>query len=132
MAKLYKLFTKFKKGSQPNLLFDGMGLVKYCENGKNYEIYFTKRRANKRTFIYCEENTIVWEQLPLLAMSWGSVFGKRRVLMTIAPVKDVVRIVVIMGKPNCITGLDDGIFRSVHKYDENYVNVMSVSRFKKI
>lgn len=35
-----------------------------------------------------------------------------------------------MGKPNSIIGLDEGIFRSIHKYDENYINVMSESRFK--
>ena len=27
-------------------------------------------------------------------------------------------------------GLDEGIFRSIHKYDENCINVMSESRFK--
>ena len=37
-----------------------------------------------------------------------------------------------MGKPNSIIGLDDGIFRSVHKYDENYINVMSEARFKEL
>ena len=37
-----------------------------------------------------------------------------------------------MGKPNSIIGLDDGIFRSVHKYDKNYINVMSEARFKEL
>jgi len=34
--------------------------------------------------------------------------------------------------PNSITGLDEGIFRSVHKYDKSYINVMSKARFKEI
>ena len=38
----------------------------------------------------------------------------------------------IMGKPNSIIGLDKGIFRSINKYDENYINVMSEARFKEL
>ena len=37
-----------------------------------------------------------------------------------------------MGKPNSITGLDEGVFRSIHKYDESFINVMSEKRFKEL
>ena len=53
-------------------------------------------------------------------------------LISLAPSKECVRIFVIMGKPNSIIGLDEGIFHSVHKYDENYINVMSEARFKEL
>lgn len=60
----------------------------------------------------------------------GRRYDIREPIIKLAPSKDCIRIFVIMGKPNSIIGLDEGIFRSIHKYDENYINVMSESRFK--
>lgn len=60
----------------------------------------------------------------------GRRYGKREPIINVSPSKKCIRIIVIIGKPNCITGLDEGIFRSIHKYDENCVNVMSEARFK--
>ncbi|MBO5040640.1 MAG: hypothetical protein J6D09_06040 [Clostridia bacterium] len=68
-----------------------------------------------------------------MAMSWGGVYGiKKERILSVKQSKEYVRIVVIMGKPTVITGLDDGIFRSANKFDEGYVNVMSETRFKKL
>ena len=44
--------------------------------------------------------------------------------------KSSIEIVVILGRPNCITGLDEGIFRSIHRFDSEHINVMSEARFK--
>ncbi len=133
MGKLYENFNKLKNNSQNNCSFDNVNLVKFQYDGKEYEIYFTKKRANKYSFIHCKNNTVEWEQFPVLPRLLGSTsYGLTTPLITLAPPNDCIRIFVVSGKPNCISGLDEGIFRSVHKYDENYINVMSEARFKEL
>ena len=128
---LYDLFKKAKHEPIPTL-FEKMHLVRFSDGDKNYEVYFTAKRANKRTIINCANNLIEWEQLPMLPMSRGVVYGIKERILSVTPTKEYVRIVVIMGKPGIITGLDDGIFRSANKFDDHYVNVMSETRFKKL
>ena len=132
MAELYDAFKELKKRSSKDWFTDKTGLVKFELNGKKYEIFFTRKRANKYSIIHCKNNTIEWEQFPLLPRIAGRMYGTREPIISVAPIKDSVRIVVILGKPNIITGLDEGIFRSIHKYDEAYINVMSEARFKEI
>ena len=105
-------------------------LVKFEDESKSYEIYFTKRRANKYSIIHCKNNTVLWEQFPVLPRIAGRRYGVREPIIALTPSKECIRIFVIMGKPNSIIGLDEGVFRSVYKYDENYINVMSEARFK--
>ena len=88
--------------------------------------------TNKYSIIHCKNNTIEWEQFPILPRIMGRRYGIQEPIISIAPTKECVRIVVILGKPNCITGLDEGVFRSIHKYDENFINVMSETRFKEL
>ena len=132
MGMLYDRFKELKKQSTKNWFMDKTGLVIFEANGKKYEIFFTRKRANKYSVIHCKNNTIEWEQFPVLPRIAGRRYGIREPIINIAPTKESVRIVVILGKPNCITGLDEGNFRSVYKYDEAYINVMSESRFKEI
>ena len=130
MGKIYARFIELKKQCPRNWFMDKIGLVKFEEDNKKYEIYFTRKQANKYSIIHCKNSTIEWEQFPVLPRIIGRYCGKREPIINIAPAKDCIRIFVIMGKPNSITGLDEGIFRSIHKYDENYINVMSKARFK--
>ena len=130
MGELYIRFVELKKHAPKDCFTDKIGLVKFEYNNQNYEIYFTRQRANKYSIIHCKNNTIEWEQFPILPRIIGRRYGEKEPIIRLAPSKDCVRIFVIMGKPNSIIGLDDGIFRSVHKYDENYINVMSEARFK--
>ena len=130
MGEIYNRFIETKKQVSKDFFTDKIGLVKFEENGKNYEIYYTRKRANKYSIIHCKNNTIEWEKFPILPRVAGRYYGKREPMINIAPSKDCVRIFVIMGKPNSIIGLDEGIFRSVHKYDESCINVMSQARFK--
>ena len=132
MGELYNRFKKLKKRSPKNWFIDKIGLVKFELNGKNYEIFFPRKRANKYSIIHCKNNTIAWEQFPVLPRIAGRIYGIREPIISVVPNKEVIKIVVILGKPNSITGLDEGNFRSVHKYDEAYVNVMSEARFKEI
>lgn len=82
--------------------------------------------------IHCNGNTISWEQFPVLPRAVGRLSGIKEPLISLSPNNSVVTIVVIKGKPNSIAGLDEGIFRSVYKFDKAYINVMSESRFKEI
>ena len=132
MGKLFDRFKELKKQATKNWFMDKVGLVQFEEDGKQYEIYFTRRRANKLSILHCKDNTIEWEQLPVIPRIAGRLYGIPEPIIRLAPQKDCIKIFVVMGKPNSITGLDDGIFRSIHKYDEAYVNVMSVARFKEI
>ena len=130
MGKIYTRFAELKKQSEKDWFMDKIGLVKFEADDKHYEVYFTRKRANKYSIIHCKNTTIEWEQFPVLPRVAGRDDGKREPIIKLAPSKDCIRIFVIMGKPNSIIGLDEGIFRSIHKYDENYLNVMSEARFK--
>ena len=132
MSELYTHFIELKKQVPKDWFTDKIGLVKFEYNNQHYEIYFTRQRANKYSIIHCKNNTIEWEQFPILPRIIGRRYGEKEPIISIAPSKECVRIFVIMGKPNSIIGLDDGIFRSVHKYDKNYINVMSEARFKEL
>jgi hypothetical protein len=132
MGKIYTRFIALKKQAPKDCFADKVGLVKFEDDSKKYEIYFTRKRANKYSIIHCKNNTIEWEQFPVLPRIAGRRYGIREPIISIGSTKDCVRIIVILGKPNSIIGLDEGIFRSIHKYDENYVNVMSEARFKEL
>jgi len=132
MGELYTRFVELKKQAPKDWFTDKVGLVKFEYDNIKYEIYFTRKRANKYSIIHCKNNTIEWEQFPILPRIMGRYYGEREPLISIASSKECVRIFVIMGKPNSIIGLDEGAFRSVHKYDENYINVMSEARFKEL
>ena len=132
MGKPYTLFAELKKQAMKDCFMDKVGLVKFEVDNKRYEIYFTRKRANKYSIIHCRNNTIEWEQFPVLPRLVGRRYGEKEPIISLSPSKECVRIFVIMGKPNSITGLDEGIFRSIYKYDENYINVMSEKRFKDV
>lgn len=132
MGKIYNRFAELKKRGIKEWVTDKVGLVKFEDDNKTYEIYFTRKRANRYSIIHCKNSTIEWEQFPVLPRIAGRRYGIREPIIKLAPSKDCVRIFVILGKPNSITGLDEGIFHSIHKYDENYINVMSEARFKEL
>ena len=132
MGKIYACFSELKKQAPKDWFTDKVGLVKFEYAHQQYEIYFTRKRANKYSIIHCKDNTIEWEQYPVFPRITGRYYGQREPLISITPSKECVRIFVIIGKPNSITGLDEGIFRSFYKFDENYINVMSEARFKEL
>ena len=132
MGKIYECFKKAEKPAPRDSFTDKTALVKFELDGKNYEIFFPRRRANRYSIIHCNNNTIEWEQFPVMPRITGRYHGVREPLVSLSPIKSSVRIFVVMGKPNSIAGLDEGIFRSVHKYSEDHINVMSEARFKEI
>ena len=132
MGKLYDRFYELRKHCPKNWFMNKIGLVKFEEGGKNYAIFFARKRANRHTVIHCANNTIEWEQLPIFSRITGKAYGKREPMISIAPSNDDVRIFIVAGQPKSITGLDEGKFCSIRKYDESYVVVMTESDFKKL
>lgn len=60
----------------------------------------------------------------------GREYGIREPLISLTPSDSCIRIFVIRGTPAYIVGHNEGIFRSIHTYDERYINVMSEARLK--
>ena len=78
MGELYTNFVELKKASKKDWFTDKIGLVKFEHNNQNYEIYFTRKRANKYSIIHCKNNTIEWEQFPILPRIMGRHYGEKR------------------------------------------------------
>ncbi len=96
-----------------------------------YKIIVTKRKANNHTIIHCINNYIAWEQVPLIPKLFGRYYGDKIPIYKFSDEKDVV-VFVISGKPNGITGLDDGVFRCANNFSKNHINVMSYGRFTEL
>ena len=52
MGKIYERFKELKKQCPRNWFMDKVGLVKFENENKKYEIYFTRKRANKYSIIH--------------------------------------------------------------------------------
>ena len=115
MGEIYTCFKQLKKQSPKNWFMDKMGLVKFELNGKNYEIFFPRKRANKYSIIHCQNNTIEWEQLPVLPRIAGRSYGIREPIISVAPANESVRIVVIAEKSRTHVGFKDD-FRPFRRY----------------
>ncbi len=126
-----EIFKQFKKSRNLIELTKFVKIYKCFLNDKEYKIIITKRVADKHTIIHCIDDNIVWEQVPALFNWGGKAPGKRIPLYKFINNNDTV-VFVIKGKPNGITGLDDGIFRCANNFQDKYINVMSYRRFKKL
>lgn len=123
---LYKLF----KTTKPTEKTRFVKIYRFEKDGENYKIILAKRSANRRSIIHCKDEQIVWEQFPLLPRIWGARLGESLPIYKFENPRKETVIFVIKGKPNGITGLDDGNFRGVKKFDKDYINVMSLQYFK--
>ncbi len=101
-------------------------------HGATYKVVITRRCANKHTVLKCEGNHILWDQIPALFNWGGSMHGEYRPVYQVGQDKGCTVLFVVRGKSNGVIGLDDGVFRSADKFDENCVNVMTYKQFKKM
>ena len=126
-----KIFECFKLSRE---LIDETEFVKVykliCEE-KEYKIILTKWSANKHTVIHFIDNTVCWEQIPRLFRLAGRQYGDKIPIYKFTD-KPVNTIFVLKGIPLADEGLDDGIFRSRKKYDENFVKCMTYKKFKEM
>ncbi len=106
---LYRCFKQYGVVKEQNSLTKA---VTFTHNGKDYVVILSKQSAGKGTHIHCKaDKTVYWEQLRI-----GGMAGPQReqyVLTHPHPTGKEITIVVIKGKPDLITGLDDNGFVSV-------------------
>ncbi len=125
-----KIFEQFTKTKPITMETEFVKIYKLSHNNKDYEIIIPKRTANRHSIIHCIDDYIAWEQAPLFPRLVGRIRGIKTPICKFAPKKDCATIFVIKGKPNGITGLDDGIFRSALKFDKEHINVMTLASLK--
>ena len=51
MGRIYACFLELKKIAPKDWFTDKVGIVKFEDDNKKYEIYYTKKRANKYSII---------------------------------------------------------------------------------
>jgi len=131
-----KIFERFKETKELVETTAYLKIYKCVLDDKEYRIVITRRRASKRTLIHLADNFVYREQIPLFFTLISAMSGGVRGIIT--PIykwqkeKGHITIFVIRGRPGDITGLDAGFFRSARRFDEEFLNVMSYRRFKKI
>ena len=101
-------------------------------DGTDYKVVVTKRRANGHTVIHCENNRILWEQVPRFPRFSGRNYGDRVPICAAIPEKGWVTVFVVRGKPDGFVGLDEGVFRCGDNFDQKCFNVMSERRFRRL
>ena len=85
----------------------------------------------KKTIIHFTDNTICWEQIPRFPRLSGRQYGDKIPIYKIVG-KTLNTLFVVRGNPLGDEGLDNGIFRSFKKYDENCVNCITYKKFKEM
>ncbi|MBQ7379766.1 MAG: hypothetical protein IJW70_08865 [Clostridia bacterium] len=130
MNNLYKAYSVNKRKSENT---PKTTTVTFEQAGTAYRVIMTKKRANRLSVIRCLNNTVVWEQIPLLCLL-NNARGEGEVIdsIPVAVNKEYVTLFVIQGKPGRIEGLDEGIFRSAKTLDASCINVMSEKKFREI
>ena len=130
MNNLYKAYSVNKRKSEKA---HQTTAVTFEQAGTTYRVIMTKKRANRLSVIRCMQNTVVWEQIPLLCLL-NNTRGASEAIdsIPVAVSKEYVTIFVIKGNPGRIEGLDEGIFRSAGNFDAACINLMSEKKFRKL
>ena len=127
-----KLFNSFKENKELINETEFVNVYSVKCDAKEYTIIIPKKRANNQTIIYFSDNTIYWEQVPRFPRLAGRQYGDRIPIYKFDDEKCLNTIFVVKGTPLGDEGLDNGIFRSSKKYDENYVNCITYKKFKEM
>ena len=127
-----KLFNSFKENKELINETEFVNVYSVKCDAKEYTIIIPKKRANNQTIIYFIDNTIYWEQVPRFPRLAGKQYGDRIPIYKFDGEKCLNTIFVVKGTPLGDEGLDNGIFRSSKKYDENYVNCITYKKFKEM
>lgn len=126
-----KIFECFKLSKELINETEFVKIYKLICEEKEYKIIITKRAANKYTIIHFIDNTVFWEQIPRLPRLAGRQYGDKIPIYKFEG-KILNTIFVIKGTPLGDKGLDDGFFRSLKNYNENFVNCMTYKQFKQM
>ena len=129
MGKLYDNYKKNRKNAE---ISEYLKAVTFNLDGEVYRVIYTKKRANRYSLIHLRDNSVVWEQFPIVPRLVGRYYGDKTTVARFNDKPECATIVVIKGRPGTITGLDEGIFRSAFRFDKGLINVMSEARFKEL
>ena len=127
-----KLFNSFKTNKELINQTEFVNVYSAKCDEKEYTIIIPKKRANNKTIIHFVDNTICWEQIPRFPRLAGRQYGDRIPIYKFDDNKFLNTIFVLKGVPLGDEGLDNGIFRSSKKYDENYINCITYKKFKEM
>ncbi len=125
------LFNSFKSNKKLIIQTEFVNVYSVKCDEKEYTIIIPKKVANRHTIIHFINNTISWEQTPRFPRLVGQC-GDRIPIYQFDGGEISNTIFVLKGTPGGDEGLDNGIFRSAKKYDENFVNCMTYKKFKKM
>lgn len=126
------ILSYFKKQNVVEKVKKHYTLYRFTYKNHPLKIYLTPK-ANKTTVIHCKDSgDIIWERLYPFSGTYGGVGSNREKHFLLKPAfeKGVITIVIIKGKPAIITGLDNGLFSSVHSKDSDKIYVMSEKEFE--
>ena len=126
--RIFECFKKLKKRTGET---EFVKIYNFVYDQKEYKIIITKYVANRHTVIHFMDNTVYWEQIPRFPRLVGRQYGDKIPIYQFNE-KVFHTIFVVRGTPLGDEGLDDGIFRSPKKYDENFVNCMTYKKFKEM
>ena len=124
-----KLFDCFKANKELINQTEFVNVYSVKCDEKVYTIIIPRKSANNKTIIHFIDNTICWEQIPRFPRLAGKQYGDRIPIYKF-DAKILKTFFVLKGNPLGDEGLDNGIFRSYKKYDENYVNCITYKKFK--
>ena len=129
-----KLFNSFKTNKELINQTEFVNVYSVLHEGKEYTIIVTRKMANILTIIKFVDNTVYWEQLPLIWRFSGKGYlsGEKIPIYKFNSGKNKNTLFVVKGNPRGDEGLDSGIFRSFKKYDENCVNCITYNKFKQM
>ena len=127
-----KLFNSFKENKQLINQTEFVNVYSVICDEKEYTIIIPKKRANKKIMIYFIDSTVYWEQIPIIIRGSGYIPGKDKIPIYKFDGKVLNTLFVVKGTPLGDEGLDNGIFRSFKKYDENCINCITYKKFKQI
>ena len=123
------LFNSFKSNKELIIQTEFVNVYSVKCDEKEYIIIIPRKVANRHTIIHFIDNTISWEQVPRFWRLAGRRYGDKIPIYKFDG-KISNTIFVLKGNPGGDEGLDDGIFRSSKKYDENFVNCITYKKFK--
>ena len=96
MGNIYDCFLKAKKNISNSSFFDKLDIIKFEFDGILYQVFYTKKRANRYSIVHCNGNTISWEQFPVLPRVAGRLSGIKELMISLYPNNSLITIFVII------------------------------------
>ena len=126
------IFNQFRKSKQLVEKSEFLNVYEFSIKDIIYRVIIPRKFANKHSVLHCKNNTIIWEQKPLIPGLAFRQLGDMNLIYKHTTEFDRITLFVVKGRPNSIIGLDDGVFCSKINFDNKFVNVISFREFKQL